>query len=282
MKKKYSAMHKLLPVILTILLMLTGLIYVGVRYVVEETYPASEVSILKKWELPEILLEISGIAYMGENKIACVQDEDGIIFIYNLESKAIENQIDFAGPGDYEAITLVDSTAYVLRSDGVLFEVLNFNSPQPQILQYNLDFPSKYNFEGLAYDKMNNRLLLGLKEGAKKGSVPVIAFNLETGDLDKEAIFDFKNLSSNEISGKLRPSEISIHPSTQNIYVLEGVKPRLLLLDPRGNLERIYHLNKKEFRQAEGISFGTNGEIYISNEGKGVPANILQISLKKE
>src|SRR5690606_2804436 len=45
------------------------------------TSTSSEVKILNKWELPEVLKEVSGIAYLEENLFACVQDEDGKIFI---------------------------------------------------------------------------------------------------------------------------------------------------------------------------------------------------------
>ncbi len=93
---------------------------------------SDSVQIEKKWELPKILREVSGIAHMGNNKIACVQDEDGIIFIYDLVSSRIEEEIEFAGAGDYEGISLVGETAYVLRSDGTIFEVTNFNKAAPQ------------------------------------------------------------------------------------------------------------------------------------------------------
>ena len=50
-------------------------------------------SIIKKWELPEILNEVSGISWLSENTIACVEDEDGIIFIYDLKKQKIIQQI---------------------------------------------------------------------------------------------------------------------------------------------------------------------------------------------
>lgn len=74
-------------------------------------------TIIKTWEMPMELNEISGIAWIGEGKIACVQDEDGIIFIYNLNENKVEKTVNFAKSDDYEGITVVDGTAYVLRSD---------------------------------------------------------------------------------------------------------------------------------------------------------------------
>ncbi|MDT0649359.1 hypothetical protein RM529_04345, partial [Zunongwangia sp. F297] len=39
----------------------------------------AEYEILEKWQLPDILEEVSGIAWLDDSKLVCVQDEDGII-----------------------------------------------------------------------------------------------------------------------------------------------------------------------------------------------------------
>ncbi len=84
----------------------------------DETPASGGISIQEKWELPSELKEISGIAYLDEQRFACVQDEQGIVYIYNTAKKAIEQKIPFAGAGDFEGLTLVDKTAWVVRSDG--------------------------------------------------------------------------------------------------------------------------------------------------------------------
>jgi uncharacterized protein YjiK len=83
----------------------------------------SEVTILQKWDLPSDLKEVSGIAYIDEQRFACIQDEEGKIFIYNTTSGKIEKQIPFSTAGDYEDITLKGNTAYIVRADGTLYEV---------------------------------------------------------------------------------------------------------------------------------------------------------------
>src|SRR5690606_19277519 len=81
----------------------------------KETY-----TIIRKWDMPESLEEISGIHYLSKDRIACVQDEQGIIFIFNLDTDLVEKKINFAKAGDYEGLAIVDSTAYVLESNGKL------------------------------------------------------------------------------------------------------------------------------------------------------------------
>jgi uncharacterized protein YjiK len=84
---------------------------------------ATELSITNKWDLPGELKEVSGIAYLDQDRFACIQDEDGIIFIYNRAEGKVEKRIEFAGPGDYEGITVNGNTAYIVRADGRLYKV---------------------------------------------------------------------------------------------------------------------------------------------------------------
>src|SRR5690606_21985581 len=83
----------------------------------------SEVKIINKWDLPGELKEVSGIALMNDNQFACVQDEQGTIFIYNTSTAKNEKKINFGGRGDYEGIAINGNMAYVVRADGNLFEV---------------------------------------------------------------------------------------------------------------------------------------------------------------
>ncbi|GAB3815933.1 hypothetical protein GCM10028895_10620 [Pontibacter rugosus] len=129
---------------------------------------------LATWQLPVELREISGIALLPDNKMACIQDEEGVIFIYNLGSKNIEDRIKFAGPGDYEEIAVAGTTAYVLRSDGAVFEVSDFNSKKPTVTEHKSVLAATQDTEGLAYDEKNKRLLIACKGhddklGANKG-----------------------------------------------------------------------------------------------------------------
>ena len=56
----------------------------------EETY-----TIVRKWDMPIELNEISGIRWISDDKIAAVQDEEGILFIYNLQTNLVEKKISF-------------------------------------------------------------------------------------------------------------------------------------------------------------------------------------------
>ena len=74
-----------------------------------------------KYFLPYVLEEISGLDYYKDNQIAMINDEEGRIFLYDLDKKDIDKAIRFAGSGDYEGIEIIDETAYILKSNGDLY-----------------------------------------------------------------------------------------------------------------------------------------------------------------
>src|SRR5687767_3831160 len=61
--------------------------------IIKENKMSGVIKILKRWDLPGVLKEISGIAYIDANHFACIQDEIGIIYIYNTETGKIEKEI---------------------------------------------------------------------------------------------------------------------------------------------------------------------------------------------
>lgn len=246
-------------------------------------------SIIQKWDLPEELQEVSGIEWLGDNKIAAIQDEDGIIFIYNLATSKVENKFSFGGNGDYEGIAISGGTAYILKSDGSLLEISDYaTNPNVKIHSTPLSNVKGIDVEGLTMDKRNNRLLIAEKERkGEKVKRLVYAFDLQSKKSVENAIFEinlngpfFKNLKSRK-KIKFTPSEIEIEPASGDIYVLDGKNPKLLILDNNGNPEEIYFLDSSTFAQPEGITFSQNGTLYISNEAGDGPANILEISLEK-
>lgn len=267
---------------------MVGVIYLSFDGITpSRSMPGSrQVEIVQKWDLPTILSEVSGIAMMDNARIACIQDEDGIIFVYNLKTSKIEQEIEFGDSGDYEGIALVGTTAYVLRSDGSIFEVNEFAGQAAPAIKHSIPLKGKYDFEGLCYDKKNNRLLLNIKDMDKDAFKPIFAFDLSTKHLHPEPVFNidfndpvFDILEVKKSDKILRPTDIGIHPVTGNIYVLEAKNPKLLILDPAGKPLKLHVFKEQQFSQAEGISFGESGELYISNEGDQKPGNILQISL---
>jgi uncharacterized protein YjiK len=247
-----------------------------------------EYEIVTKWQLPEVLDEVSGIDWIGANKLACIQDEDGFIFIFNMKTSRLEQKIKFAGPGDYEDIRVVENTAYILRSDGEIFEVREYLSNNPKTKSYSNFLTEDQNLESLAWDKSNERLLLAIKDKEPKDDTykGIYQFSLNSKELQKKPGYRLymedillKDRKT-KLHKKLEPSALAIHPVNNNFYILDGRAPQLVIADSNMKLKKRYALREDDFAQAEGLTFSKNGRIFISNEGKGGKANILEVIFK--
>jgi uncharacterized protein YjiK len=225
----------------------------------------------------------------------------GIVFLYDTRKGEIIRQIPFSGNGDYEGITLVDNTLYVLRSDGILYELSDYRVKSPLVKIYDTGIPAKDN-EGICYDSMNKRLLIACKQGYKDNKIKhrqlIYSFNLKTGKLSEDPVIviDIKLLQmlvkENDIKipgidkdhiDKLdfRASEIGINPLNGKIFLISAPDNAMMVTDMNGKVETITPLKKDLFRQPEGITFNGSGDLFISNEGAGKKPTLIRFNYIK-
>lgn len=258
--------------------------------------------------MPDVLHEISGITCLDSNTLVCVQDENGILFFYDLTKKVVISRKDFSGKGDYEGIARAEDTVYVLRSDGILFEVADFKSANSTVTSFVTDIPSKDN-EGLCYDKDSNRLLIACKEKTGKGDLSkdnryIFGFDLSSKKLTDEPVFTFdvdrlkeyakannielplKNAKKGlavEPDLKFHASGIAVHPLTNKLFLLSADDFMLFIFDKSGTVGQMIRLNRALLPQPEGITFLENGDMLISTEGAGKgPAGLIRFNYKAE
>ncbi len=254
--------------------------------------------------LPDILHEISGLTDIDQRTIACIQDEKGIIFIYDIVSNKIVKQYNFHIDGDYEGISKVGNTMYVLRSDGVLLEFLNYQSPNFKLKTYQTGIPANNN-EGLCYDADSNMLLIANKGKSVKGKEfkdkrAIYGFDLKTKKLISTPIYEFdvneikKHIANKKIkvSTKLKKDEnpepfikfmtsaIAIHPVSKKLYVLSAADHLFFVFNRNGSIHHLESLNATVFNKAEGLTFLENGDMLISNEGQQKKPTFLRFNYK--
>lgn len=255
--------------------------------------------------LPEILNEISGQTILNDSTIACVQDENGIIFLYDTKKNSIRQQITFAGDGDYEGICLVNEDLYVLRSDGVLYRVVKYASAFSTTEEYPTGIPAD-NSEGLCYDSLENCLLIACKSRIgdskeDKDLRAVYEFDLATKKLSAEPVYELsvntaidfavahdidlptkEKKKGEEPNLKFRMSAIGVHPVTRDLYILSATDHMLFIYNHEpgetGAAELLYMelLNETLFNKAEGISFYADGDVLITNEAQDKTPTLLR------
>jgi uncharacterized protein YjiK len=256
--------------------------------------------------LPDTLHEVSGLTDIDLHTVACVQDENGVIFFYDLEKRGIVRQFQFHLDGDYEGITRIGKVIYILRSDGTVFGVENYEDPNFILHTYTTGIPAANN-EGLCHDPVNDRLLIACKSKLGKGHEfkdkrAIYGFDLKTKTLNERPVFEFdvqkmreyaeqhkidlptrtkgKNGGTEEPILKFRASAIGVHPIRKQLYVLSAADHLFFIFDLEGKLMYMEPLDPKVFNKAEGITFMENGDMLITNEGQDHKPTLLRFNYR--
>ncbi|MBN1157798.1 MAG: SdiA-regulated domain-containing protein [Bacteroidales bacterium] len=264
----------------------------------------------EKYTLPQSLQEISGIVYYQNNKILCIQDEQAKIYTYDLGEKDIVTEYDFGKNDDFEDIALVDQTVYVIRSDGRIYEIKDFDTNERDVEDYKTPLSKKNDTEGLSYDANSNALLIACKdspaidkESPYEGHKAIYKFDLREMELIEEPYIlvdlakiviskqsGFKKFSLRiaralrliESENVFHPSGIALHPHHDEIYVISSIGKILIVFDRKGKILDSQDLDPAVFRQPEGICFSPSGDLYIASEGQGGKGYILRFSQQQD
>jgi len=291
-------------VVLTVFLLASGTTFTN-----SDTIPGYDLTTPARTSiLPDTLREVSGLTNIDATTFACIQDENGILFIYDAKKNKISRQYTFHVNGDYEGIARVGADMYILRSDGTLFEITGYASGNFKLTAYATGIPANNN-EGLCYDAERNRLLIACKGKTGKGPEfkdrrMIYGFNLLTKKLTADPVFDFdvqkikafavdnnirlpektRKKKGEEVTEpfiKFRTSAICIHPLTKKLYLLSASDYLLFIFDMQGNIEHMEPLNPAIFNKAEGITFYDNGDMLITNEGQDKKPTVLHFTYTK-
>lgn len=240
-------------------------------------------------KLPPALKEISGLSLSPDGRqLLAVNDEKGVVFFLNLQSGAIERNLDFGEKSDYEGIETVGKDLYVAKSNGTLYRIPE--SGVTETLKTTLS--GDYDVEGLSYDPVKHRLLLACKGKAGNGAQfehkkAVYAYDLVTRRLEDEPAFLIDRteiarwkgapsgfadkwsefFASSKAASAFNPSGIAFCPQDSNQYLIASAGKTLAILRPNGQLAYACRLDADLFHQPEGICFDKAGNLYISSEG---------------
>jgi hypothetical protein len=251
---------------------------------------ATTVQISRTWRLPPELKQISAIDYIARHKMACVQDEVGAIFIFNLDSSGIEKQIPFGPPGNYKGLVIVKTDAYVACADGRIIEIKNYRSEKREVIEHGTHLTIEEEVNGLCYDRRNKRLLVTIKgkEDGDQNYKGIYSFSItDKRMMVKPAIkIDlrsrvFSNLQPRNMQTVFQPSDIDINPITGLLYIVDGTRVQLLRMRMNETIKDLTELDKEKFIQPEGITFTPSGELFIASKGvREEPGMLFQVRLK--
>jgi hypothetical protein len=229
-------------------------------------------------QLHKRLKEISGINYLGNEKLAAEEDESGTIYLVNFKTGNIDSSFNFGPHNDYEDMVTVKDYYYLLNSNGDIYRV-NRKSPNAATTKVFTFGKQDMEFESLYLDESGKRLVMICKSCAGNEHNSVIDaydFDLQKETYSASPVYAIEEAPVRKLlhtgKEKFKPSAAAIHPIEKKLYILCSVGRLLLVCSLQGVVENGWPLDPAIYIQPEGLTFAPNGDMYISNEGRGTKA----------
>jgi uncharacterized protein YjiK len=244
--------------------------------------------VIRSWVLPEQLRRVSGFDFISKTRVAFVHENTGSIFLFNLATRKLEKEIPFAPPGDYQSIALVGSTAYIISADGRVLQVKNFMSSKRSVTEFGTHLSARNNPTGIAYDKLNRRLIVCVKgiEDAGPSYRGIYSYDLSTQKMGISPVIKISMAdsvlnpgNSRKLLQLLQPSDLALKTPGDDLLISDAVKSQLILVSASGEVKKIYGFPREELIQPEGVRVTPSGELYIVSAGfKDEPGKLLLIA----
>lgn len=242
--------------------------------------------------LPKVLREVSGMVLADERTLACIQDEVGSLFFVDLRGERPVLEAPFGPPGDYEGLAKVGDDYWVLRSDGLLLQIVQGARGWAIQASHRLLLAHR-EYEGLCFDAPRRVLLILPKDLADEGQearsqVGVQVFDLATGTFAPEPrlvlrrsvvqsqLEQFSVVLPPRVTskGKERPglklhcSELLTVPGSDDLLILSAVDHLLARIGPDGTVRGARQLDAELLPQPEGMCFLGDGKLLVGSEGR--------------
>lgn len=243
----------------------------------------------QQYYLPSDLKEISGLAWERDDRVLCIQDEKGVIFVYQTGQQDIVQKVKFGKNLDYEGLArAANGRIYVLEGDGDIFEIDSLVGESVESKKYETPLTYQQDAEGIAFDHIDDCLLVALKEAKEESKEAgeglkrlIYSFDLKDNRMSDQPLYFIDQLElgrliyQKEKSYEFKPSGIAVHPQNGYIYVISSVGRLLVVMNRTGELLYAERLDPSRLPQPEGICFDEEGRLYLSSEGRGGQGRLL-------
>jgi len=241
-------------------------------------------------KLPAELDEISGIAYYPKDtSVFAIIDEAGFLFKIPIKNPTAFRKWEYDKKRDFEDVVLIDSTFYVLVSNGNI-EMIRFINDKIHTERSDFSDSTKAatEFEAMYMENDSGNLIILCKscDSDPKKSFSSFAYNFRDSakTYSRYLTFDMSSLAQeSNMDKRLKASAAAINPITNDLYIISSVHKLLVITDRNGIFKNAIKLDPAFYKQPEGIAFTPEGDLIISNEfGEEGFGNLLILKNKKK
>jgi uncharacterized protein YjiK len=228
---------------------------------------------LARWIMPRDLGEISGLALAADGRLLTHDDEQGRITVIDPRRGVTLKRfwIGQSVRADFEGITDVNGTIYLITSNGKLYEFPEGDDgDHVRYSVYDTHLGDSCEFEGVAFDSSTNTLLLpckNVRQRQLRDQLVIYRLRLRKSDTLRDSMIaiPMQRIVGNTGWKGFHPSDITIDPVSGDYVMVAGPEKGLVEINPLGVVVRSEPLPGKHHR-AEGVAITRDGLLIVSDE----------------
>lgn len=249
------------------------------RIAMADANPAKDLPVAM-WLMPPDLREISGLALTSRGTLLTHDDNIGRVYEIDPRTGVLLKSFSLNGnpKGDFEAITIVGDSIYLMASNGRLFKFKEgADGTHVPFTMFDTGLGKECEFESLAYEADSSRLLMVCKRLLnKKEPHALVIYHLPL-PVNRATITALTVPMADVVGSNkwknFRASDINIDPTTKNYVIVGSREKGLVVITPDGAVVRSVPL-PGDHRQAEGVAITSDGILMVSDEANVKPAAI--------
>lgn len=233
----------------------------------------------RRFDLPGRLDEISGLAFTPDGRLFAHDDERGRVYQIDPMTGEVGKRFDLGEEvvrGDFEGIAIVGERFFLISSTGFLYEFREAGDRESTGYRVtDTRVGASCEVEGLDYDPLDEVLLIACKVSTPdRGVIVVYRLPLDPArDRSPPLEIPRAQLPAHALDAGFDPSAVTVDP-TGTLLLLSGGHNALIEVDRSGRILAGVELSKKRHPQPEGLAFGPDGTLYISDEKNGKDARL--------
>jgi uncharacterized protein YjiK len=236
-----------------------------------------------RWELPDVLREISGLAATPDGRVFAHGDERAVIVELDVRRERVTKTFTMGrqgARGDFEGLAVADGRFWLVTSDGILYESgEGANGTHVSFRMYDSGVGTQCEVEGLAYDPVAAALLLACKEPrvrALRGMVAVFTWSIPRRTLVSRTGLRVRAdvLARSAGVSTFHPSSLERDATTGHWLLVAARERAVVEITPDGRVVAGAALARRSHRQPESIAIASDRTLLIGDEGAGRRATL--------
>jgi uncharacterized protein YjiK len=231
------------------------------------------------FEMPGRLDEISGLATTADGRLFGHNDERGTVHEIDRATGEVGKRFSIGDPpieDDFEGLAIVGERFFLVTSAGSLYEFREVGDRETSAHRVtDLGVGSDCEVEGLDYDPVTDALLVPCKvTSPDRGFIVVHRVPMDAARQRPRPIEIARTqLSAFELRTDFQPSSVLVTP-TGTMILVSAAPEAIIEVDSAGTVIAGIDLPGRRHPQPEGLAFGPDATLYLSDEQNGESARV--------